>query len=186
MQVTLGLDRVVKHDDGAVAGITLHVAEYLFARELVAIIAGHHIPHDDTEILLQQVGLPGEHVAVGRTEELALNQVVGIKHVAHILLGRGRHALYVIHRVVAHLVPPVPQLLEEVGIAGHIFAHTKEGSLYRIVVEDIEHPRRNLGDRTVVESEVDGLLVARDTPDGLGEQHAVKKRGLLYKHKWYI
>lgn len=183
MQVSFGLDRVVKHDDRAVAGIPLHVAEHLFTRELVAVIAGHDVPHDDAEILLQQFGLPGQHVAVRRTEKPALDKIMGIEYVTHIFLGRCRHALHMVHGVVTHLVSPTPQLLKKIRVASHVIAHAEKGSLYRIIVEYIEHPRRNLRYGPVVERKIDGLLVSRNTPNGLGEEHTVKKRGLLYKHK---
>ena len=59
VQVSLCLNRIVKHDDGTVAGITFHIAEHLLTRQFITIIARHDVPHDNAEIFLQQFGLSG-------------------------------------------------------------------------------------------------------------------------------
>ena len=49
--------------------------------------------------------------------------------------------------------------LEQLGMTAHVVADEKEGGLDAVVVEQVEHPGRDLGNRAVVESEVDDAAV---------------------------
>ena len=115
-----------------------------------------------------------------------LNKVVSIHDIPHVFFGRHRHSLHVIHRMIPHLMPSVPDHLKQIGITRDIVTDTKKRSFHLVVIEYIENPRSNLRNGTVIESEIYGLFISRYTPNRLGKQHAIKKRGLLYKHNKYI
>ena len=44
----------------------------------------------------------------------------------------------------------------------------KEGGFYVVFVKQVEYPRSNFGDRSVIESQIDGSLVRVHSPYGAG------------------
>ena len=172
----------MKDDDGTVAGIFLHVVENLFAAQFFTVIAGNHVPHDDFVFLSQFVSLAETHVSVRRAEQRTMYQFVGGIDIAHVILDGIFHTLNVIHGVVAGVVSAFENLGIEFGIAGHIFAYAEEGGLHIVVVEQVEYPGGDFGHRSVVEGEIYGLFLARQSPYRFGKEHAVEKRGTFYKH----
>ena len=66
-------------DDGAVAGVAHHVGKHLRTAQLLAVVAGHEVPHHNLVGSFQREILVGEHMAVGRAEQ---ERVENLLHIA--------------------------------------------------------------------------------------------------------
>ena len=171
----------MKHDDGAVARKMLHILKHLFAGELAAVVVAHEVVHDDGEARAQHLRLCPAEQAVWRSEQRRVYQFVGLKHIVEIHLRAHLCALHVVHRVITHAVTTAQQLLKQFGIALHIFAHTEECGFHTVVVERVEHPGGDFGDRSVVESEIHGARLEMQTPHRFGEQHSIQQWRTLHQ-----
>ena len=167
-------------DDGAVAGIAHDVAEDVVSVDAVGIVARDDVPHDDAVFVLQEARLVPAQPSVGRAEELALDELVGLLDVREVGAVAVAQALDVVHRVVAHMVSLGLDALEEGGIAGHVVADTEERGVDAVVAEDIEHPRGHLGRRTVVERQVDPFGLRWDAPKGISVEQSAKPAGGMF------
>ena len=66
--------------------------------------------------------------------------------------------LQVVHGMVAVGVAAPFDFLKHFGVLSHIVADHEEGGFDVVAVKHVEHPRRLLGDRAVVKSEIDDLF----------------------------
>ena len=96
-------------------------------------------------------------------------QSIGFHDVAQIGGCGNVSALEVVVGVVAHTVSAAFYLLEEFGMAAHVLTDAEKSGFDAVVVERVEHPRGNLGNRSVVESEIDTLFLLSNAPHPLGE-----------------
>ena len=61
------------------------------------------------------------------------------------------------HRVATQRVTLIQNLLEDFGVAQHLFPDHKKGGRHAPCAKLVQHPRREVGIRAVVECEVDGI-----------------------------
>ena len=80
-------------------------------------------------------------------------------YVADIGDGVSGEAPKVVERMVADAMAALHNHTKLLGMLPDIVAHHKEGGLDAIAVEHIKHPRRDLGNGAVVESEVNGTRI---------------------------
>ena len=67
----------------------------------------------------------------------------------------------------------VKLILEKFGMSLHVLTHHEECRLDAVAVQRIENPRGDLGNRTVVEGQIDRVVALVDAPHGLGEYHSI-------------
>ena len=72
------LERVMKNNNGTVAGISADILKNAVGPKVTVVIAGYKVIHDDTVQLLDNLSLTPSHQAVGRAEKVTSNQVVGL------------------------------------------------------------------------------------------------------------
>ena len=117
-----------------------------------------------------------------RPEQVGVYQFVGSFNVFEIGLGGDYSALHMVHGVVAHTVATAQHLLKQFGMPANIIADHKERGFHAIAVEGVEHPRRNLGNRAIVEGEINTFFLLLYTPHTFRKQHPVEQRWLFNKH----
>ena len=79
--------------------------------------------------------------------------------------------------MIAHNMPRIPDLTEQIGVAQDVFSNHEKGGAYAVLSKHVEHPRGYSGDGAVVECEVDTLASAVwHTPDGVAEKPAIRPR----------
>ena len=121
-----------------------------------------------------------------------MNEFVGLKHIVQIHLGAHLCPLHMVHGVITHTVTAAQEFFKKFGMALHIIAYAKKGGFHAIAVERVEHPRRDLGNGTVVKREIDSLFLSVHAPQGvwikptqencgLLDNHAVGLKGVFYK-----
>ncbi len=170
-QIIPRFNRVVENDYRAVARISLDNLDDLFGREIAVIVAGDDVIHYNAVVLLDFPGLIPHHQSVWRPEEMAVDQTVGFGNVTCVAVERSAESRQMMHGVIAERVPSPLDFLQQFGVASNIVTDKKKGGFHVIFVEHIKHPRRHLGNRSVVESQVGDLAPAsRNTPDRLRKQ----------------
>ena len=88
----------------------------------------------------------------------------------------------VVVRVVAHLMPLGLDALEEFRVFPDIVTYHKEGRLHPEVLQDIKDERCRLRDGTVIEGQIDGLLMTVHPPIGLRVKPTEVDGGLFNNH----
>ena len=88
-------------------------------------------------------------------------------------------AANVVEGVVAEAVACGAHHFKFLGMLANVVAHHEEGGAYVVVAQDVEHPRRDFWNGSVVESEVDSALVGVHPPEGVGVEPA-KEAGRLF------
>ena len=169
-------------DDGAVAGVFVNLAQYLTAILLGIVVARHEVPHDDAVALAQCAVLPEAHDAVRRTEKVGGEVAVGLVDIGDVSLGALLESLEVVEGMVTYTVTTLNNHLVLIWMLAYIVAYHKESSLDLVFVQHIKYPRRYLGDRTIVEGEIDSLLRCIHPPMCTGVQSADELWGLLNEH----
>ena len=145
MKIVDRAERVVEGDDGAVAGVLAHLAQYLAAIEFGIVVAGYEVPHDDAVSLAQRTVLSEAHDAVRRAEEVGGEVAVGLVDIGDVSLGALLESLEVVEGVVAYAVAALHDHFVLIGMLAHIVAHHEEGGLDVILVQYIKHPRHIKG-----------------------------------------
>ena len=94
--------------------------------------------------------------------------------------------------VVAYAVPIIDYHLVDLGVLAHVVAHHEKGGLDAFALKEAEYPRGHQGDGTVIEGEIDGLLLGIDAPQCLrieaAEQvgYLLDEHGQVILHGWRI
>ena len=152
--------------------------------ELLAIVAGDEVPHHNLVFSSQHHVLCPAHVAVWRTEEERAeclvgrfgvadgkHEVVGFFRILQIAVGSevfAAEASDVVEGVVADAVAALHHHAEHLGMLADVVAHHEEGGFDVVLVQQIEYPGRDYGDRAVVEGQVNGLFIGIHPPQGAG------------------
>lgn len=143
----------MKIDDRPGSCLFFYQVEHLFGRHMRIIVLGKDVPVDKAiSFLMQGDTLTKRRFAVRRTEERCLSRPFG--YVSHILTKRRAPTLEVVVGVVTDGVTSLDHLLKDLRVLVDVLAHHKERRLDLIPIQDLQHFRRHLGDRTVVKSEV--------------------------------
>lgn len=173
----------MESNDATRPGITTNIGENILCREPSTIIARYHIPHNHPIATMPEcLVLPYLYPSVGRTEQIGLQEFVGLLGIGQIMPTPVLETTDVIIGVVAYAVPPPLDLLKEMGIFVHILPyHEKRGPCIE-AIQHIQDKRRGLGDGTVVEGQVNGLLVSVHPPQGMRVYPTQINCGLLYEH----
>ena len=182
MQFVDALERVVEGDDATWTRVLFHVFQHLVGCETVGVVACHEVPHDDGEAMAQTYVLRVPHPSVRWPEKVAVNEVVGLQHIAMVAAGL-RNKLDVIVRVIADTMATAQHLFIEFGVLVHVVAYHEEGCLHAVTVQCIKNPRRSFGDRTIVERQIYTTFVGVHTPDGTRVEPTEPRRGLFDKHR---
>ena len=165
LQLVDALERIVEGDDAARACISLYVLEHFLGRKAVAIVARDHVPHDDTiAAVAKHLVLHSRHPPVGWTEEVCVEDFVGLLGIGQIVPRLPSEAADVIIRMVTDAVASATHLFEQVGILVGIVSHHEVGGLGPKAIQHIECKRRSLRDRAVIKSEIDGPVLGVYSP----------------------
>ena len=113
---------------------------------------------------------------------MAVDIGIGLLDVIAVLLDGMSQSTDVIVRVVANLVTLTDDTVVELRVFTHIVAHHEEGGLHVERLQGVEDKGCRLRDGTVVEGQIDGLLVTVHPPIGSGIEPAEVDGGLLDKH----
>ena len=128
------LEGVVKGDDGAVAGVALHVVDDFVGGEEAAVVTGDDVPHDDGELAAQAHVLCPAHPAPWGAEQLGVDELVGLVGVAQEGLAAVAEPSDVVEGVVAEPVSASGYLVHEFGVLTHVVAHHEERGLHPVAV----------------------------------------------------
>lgn len=145
-------------DDGAVAGVLAYLAQYLTAIEFGIVVARYEVPHDDAVAIAERTVLPEAHDTVRRAEEVGGEVAVGLVDIGDISFSTFLESLDMVESVVAYAMSALHDHLVLIGVLAHIVAYHEEGGFDAVFVEHIEHPRSDLGNRTIVKGKVYGLF----------------------------
>ena len=145
-------------DDASVAGISPHIVIHLIGSEETGVVACDEVPHHHSIFLTESKVLRLSHPSVRRTEETGVDEVVGLDYILQIFVMRMSESAYVIEGMIAQTMSVRTDKFEQFGVLPHIVAYHEEGSLDTIAVESINQPRSGLGDRTIIEGQIDCLL----------------------------
>ena len=112
-----------------------------------------------------------------------MDQGIGLLDIGKIgfrLVGQSRD---VIHGVVAQTMACRLDSFENGRMLPDIVAHTEEGGLDAIMRQKVQHPRCDLGCRTIIECEIDALWLRREAPKAVLIQQSTNPGWrLLDKH----
>lgn len=172
----------MKDDDGAVARIATDIGKHILRRKRLIIVARNDIPHHDAIFPTKEKRLRKAHVAVGRTEKSGRDEGSGLLDVAEIIPRPIAQTLDMIKGMIAHTMPPFDDHPKNLGMLADIIANHEESSFHTIAVQDVQDPRRNFGNRSVIKSQVNTFGRCGETPEGMGEKEAVEGGRLLDKH----
>ena len=123
------LQRVVEGDDGAVAGIFLHVVYHVFGSEKAGVVARYEVPHHDFVFPAEPCILSEAHPSVGGTYIMTVDIAVGLLYVFAVLPDGVLGTVHVIKSVIAHLMALSLDTFEELRVFPDIVAHHEEGGL---------------------------------------------------------
>ena len=119
---------------------------------------------------------------MGWSHVVAVDIGIGLLHVVAVFLDGVGEAYHVVVGVVAHLVPLGDDALVEFRMFAHVVAHHEESAFHPERLQRVEDKGCCLGDGTVVEGQVDCLLVTVHSPVGFRIEPAEVDGGLLNKH----
>lgn len=149
------------------------MAQALFRVEVDVKIAAQHIPHDDADIgsgLLQQFDLAALDAAVRRAKERRVQQSIGLLKVLGISGILRYPAFQVVKRVVTYSMAFSLKAGKYIGVLAHVIANAKKSGFGSILLQGIQHKRRNLGYGAVIKGKVQGAAVAGLVPQQLRVQ----------------
>ena len=121
--------RVVEGDDGAVAGIFLHVVYNVFSSEKAGVVARYEVPHHDFVFPAEPCILIRSHPSVRRSYVVTVDIGVCLLYIIAILLDGVGEPLYVIKSVIAHLMALSLDTFEELRVFPDIVAYHEKGCL---------------------------------------------------------
>ena len=178
-----GFQRVVEGNDGAITRVPLYIINHIFGRHPLRVVAGDEIPHHNLVFPAEPGVLRQTHPTVWRTYIVAVDVGVGLLHVVAVFLDGVGETDHVVVGVVAHLVAFIDDALVELRMFAHVVAHHEERGLDAERLEGVEDEGRSLGNGTVVEGQIDGLLVTIHSPIGFRIKPPQVYGGLLNKHR---
>ena len=174
----------MESDDGSVAGVPLDIVEDVLGRKATTIVAGHKVPHNNLVTKMAHGSiLYGSHPSMRWAEELRLQDFIGTMAVVEVLPTAPTKTSNMIVGVVADGMTAPTHLFEKFRIAVSIVAHHKEGGLGSNLVEHVEHKRRGLGNRAVVESQINRLLATVHPPQSMRIEPSQEACGLFNQHQ---
>ena len=122
--------------------------------------ARYDIPHYDFNAdVPQDAILYHPDPAMWRSEEVGVEDVVGLLDVGKISPGTMAKARDVVEGVIAYLMASYSYFVEQMRVLDSIVAHHEESCLCSETVEGVEDEGCRLGNGAVVEGEVDSLPV---------------------------
>lgn len=145
-------------NDRAVAGIFLYPLYYLLSTTLGAIVASHKIPHDDAVALAQHLILLGAHDAMRGAKQIGGEVAICLIGISNVAVGALFVALEVVVGVIAYAMSTLYYHLIFIGVFAYIFAHHEEGRFDVVLIQYVEYPRGNLGDRAIIKGQVYGFF----------------------------
>lgn len=164
LHIPLRFQRVVENDDASPAGISDGCLQHFLRATFAIVIVRYHVPKYNAVSLAKFSQLRATHDAVRRTKQIALDDPGCLFHVFHIRVAMSVNALQMVIGMIARLVSATQKLLINVGILIDILAHTEKSCLNLVLIEEVQHPRRNLRYRTIVECKINRLLFVCKTP----------------------
>ena len=132
--VFLCLDGVMESNDGAIPHIKFYLPQYLATIQLVAIVTGNQVPHYNLVFMPQHHVLHPAHVAMWRTEQVGMDQLVCFVRIGQIVLASVFESPDMVKSMISQKMSPFYHHLEFLGMLATIVAHQKEGSLDIVLV----------------------------------------------------
>ena len=173
-------------DDRAIARVPLYIIKHIFGRHPLRVVTRDEVPHHDLVLPAEPGVLRQTHPAVGRTYIVAVDVGIGFLNVVAVFLDGVSEPDHVVMSVVAYLVTFIDDALIELGMLAHVVTHHEECGLDTERFESIEDEGGSLGNGTVVEGQIDSLLVTIHSPIGFRIKPPQVYGGLLYKHLLYF
>lgn len=178
LQLGLGFQAVVKHDDGPRLRVGDYVLKALLTAQLGVEIRAEYIPHDDVVMALEEKGLAAGQPAVGGPEELCFCSPGALAHIVKIADIIGVPAVEMVVRMAAHRMALGLDGFQYFRVLSDIVAHAKKGAFRMVGPEGVEYPGGYFRDGPVVEGQVDHLFPTGDLPDKVWEKVLNKLRRL--------
>ena len=163
-----GLEMVVEHDDAARARVFPALAEAPLTADLRVVIAAEQRPHDDVIAVSQCPPLRRGDLAVGRAEQTAVDKLPALVRIFHIGCGICLPAFEVVVAVVAGCMPCQKYLPVCLGIFLNIGPHAEKSGTDISFLKQFKYARGCPGRRSVIKSEVYGLVAGRHFPPESG------------------
>ena len=176
------LQRVVEGDDRTIASIEHHIAEHIEGIEQVGIVTCHEVPHHNLVLAPKHFVCPQPHPSVRRTEEMRVDEFIGLLHIIIICDDIMLQAAQMVVCMIAHLMALVDDALIEFGIALDILSHEEEGSLGVKLLERIEDEGCRFRYGTIIEGEIYRMLLWIDSPECFGVYPPKPFGWLFYQH----
>ena len=150
--------------------------------QLLAVVAGHEVPHHNLVGSFQREILVGEHMAVGRAEQERVENLLHIAidvpthfhenlrlfGISQIILGRVFKSTDMVEGVVTDAVPTLNDHPEFVRMLPYVVTYHEEGGFDVVLIQQVEHPGSYFGDRAIVESQINGFFIGVHPPDCIG------------------
>lgn len=160
----------MQDDDGAWAHVGQDVLQAFLGADPGVEVAAEDVPKHDLVVLLQEAGLTGPQVAVGRAEQAVADEGLGLLDVAEVEGRVGGPTVEVVVGVVAGQVAGFQDPGVDVGVLLDVVAHAEEGGPGLVGGQLAKHPGCHLGDGTVVEGEVHDRFLGGVAPLEAGEK----------------
>ena len=122
------------------------------------------------------------HDAVGRTEEVCPDELVGLLGVLDVGACKVLQTAEVVERMVAHLMTLFHYTAEEVGVFPYIVANHEKRCVRVVRTQRFQDERSGFGYRSIIKGEIDCALLLVHAPQRTGEKPPNPKRGLLQYH----
>ena len=101
---------------------------------------------------------------MGWTEQIGLQGLVGLVCIGQIVFAQILESADMVVSVVAYAVTAFHNHTEHIGVFAHIVAHHEEGGFYLKMIKNIQHKRRGFGNGSVIEGQINDLLMTVHSP----------------------
>ena len=178
-QSRLGLQAIVEHDDAARLHVAQGVAHTVVTAQRGVEISAQHLPHDDPEACGQGLGLAQRQASVGWTEQAGAGDRLALQHIAQVVPLLGPPTVRMVPGMVAHRMSILPDAGQDIRMRGRIAPDAEEGALGLEQRQLVQHPGCDLGYRTIIKCEINGIFVQRKTPRSSLENQTQKTWGFV-------
>ncbi len=117
------------------------------------------------------------------TKKVGREVAIGLVNIGHVALGTLLKSLQMIMSMVAYAMTALYYHLILIRMLAYIVTHHKKSGFNLVFIQNIEHPRGNLRNGTVIESEIYGPFRCIHPPACTRVHPADELWGLFNKHK---
>ncbi len=170
-QASERLFTVMKDDNRPRARISDHITGTSARRDRLIEIRAQYSPHHD---LIRQGRSPqtsrleSADLPVRRPEKIRIDIFFRLPDIVKVLFVGGLPAIQVILRVIAHPVALHQYPLIDLRVGLHVLPYAEKSGFGSMPAQLIQHKRRDLRMRAIVEGEIEHLVPRRHIPDQAG------------------